>query len=185
VVAEETTTYALRYDMIACCSGKEVLPPMIFTPTEREQIRTRGINTKMLIKYIQDLLAQACGALDRYPLYLVLDRATIHNKKEILQAFHDWGCQDVVDILKMPAQAPKRMSPQDNALFHEWKEKVRNHAPLTKHNIEQIMADEWNNLPVKHLSAYYRHCGLTNLKDPYFDCPLPQAHSHKRRKIGM
>jgi hypothetical protein len=67
------------------------------------------------MKYIQDILAQACGALDRYPLYLVLDKSTIHNKEEMLEAFHDNGCQELVDILKMPTQAPKRMSPQDNA----------------------------------------------------------------------
>jgi hypothetical protein len=184
VVVEETTTYAKRYDMIACCTGQEVLPPIIFSPSDREMIRTRGVNTKMLIKYIQDILAQACGALDRWPLILVLDKASIHNEAEIMEAFRDNGCQDLAFIMKMPTQAGKRMSPVDNSLFHEWKERVRTHNPLTDRNIVQIMSDEWNSLPKRHLAAYYQHCGLTTLKLPYFDCPQPLAHKHKSPRHG-
>ena len=61
----------------------------------------------------------------------------------------------------MPPYAAKRMSPLDNALFHEWKEKIRRRTLLTKENIEGIMADEWNKLNTKHLMAYYQFCGLT------------------------
>ena len=85
----------------------------------------------------------------------------------------------------MPTHAAKRMSPQDNALFHEWKERVRKHAPLTKQSITQIMADEWNNLPIRHLAAYYKHCGLTSLKDVNFDGPQPFAHKHKKARTNM
>jgi hypothetical protein len=73
-----TDSYAPRYDMIACCTSREVLPPMIYSPTERE----RGVTTQMLLDYIRNLLAQAAGALDRYPLYLLLDKSTIHNRRE-------------------------------------------------------------------------------------------------------
>ncbi len=38
-----TTHYAPRYDMIACCTSKEVLPPMIYAPKERG----RGVDTEM------------------------------------------------------------------------------------------------------------------------------------------
>ena len=50
------------------------------------------------------------------------------------------GCQDVQDIWFMPKQAAKRMSPLDNALFHDWKERCRKREPIRKNNIEQIMA---------------------------------------------
>jgi hypothetical protein len=67
----------------------ELFPSTIFSPDERAALGVRGITQKMFIKYIQDILAQACGALDRYPLYLVLDKASIHNEQKILEAFHD------------------------------------------------------------------------------------------------
>lgn len=179
VVVEDTSSYAKRYDMIACITSKEVLPPIIYTPDERKAMNVKGINTKMLVTYIQQILAQAVGALDRYPLYLVLDNATCHNKSQILEAFHDNGCQDLVDVLFMPTQAAKRMSPLDNNLFHEWKERVRKQHPITSKNIEQVMSDEWNNIPPQHLLHYYKHCGLTGRGDVYFDCPQPSVHQHK------
>jgi hypothetical protein len=178
VVVEDTTAYAKRYDMIACCTGKEVLPPIIYTPDERKELSVKGINTKMLVTYIQQILAQAAGALDRYPLYLVIDKATCHNKSQILEAFHDNGCQELVDIWFMPTQAAKRMSPLDNSLFHEWKECCRQHHPISSHHIEQLMADEWNNTSPANLHHYYQHCGLTSRGDAYFDCPQPAVHKH-------
>lgn len=184
VVVEDTTSYAKRFDMIACCTGKEVLPPIIYiyTPDERKELKVKGINTKMLVTYIQQILAQAAGALDRYPLYLILDKATCHSKSQLMEAFHDNGCQSLVDIWFMPTQAAKRMSPLDNSLFHEWKERVRKRHPITKHNIEQLMSDEWNNVinyQLTHLSRYYQHCGLTGRGNVYFDCPQPSVHKHK------
>jgi hypothetical protein len=180
VVVEDTSAYAKRYDMIACITSKEVLPPIIYTPDERKTLSVRGINTKMLVTYIQQILAQACGALDRYPLYLILDKATCHSKSQLLEAFHDNGCQSLVDIWSMPTQAAKRMSPLDNSLFHEWKERVRNRHPITSKNIEQLMSDEWNNIPPQHLSHYYQHCGLTGRGNVYFDCPQPSVHKHQQ-----
>jgi hypothetical protein len=177
VIAEDTTSYARRYDMIACCNGEQVFPPMIFTPQERTDAGVKGINKKMLIKYIQSILAQAIGGIDEYPIIMVLDKAQIH-KGELLQEFHDMGCQDVKEVCLMPTQAVKRMSPLDNALFHDWKERIRKRGPINHHNIQQLMADEWNNTTPQQLQSYYRHCRLTRHQNPYDDCPEPNEHAH-------
>lgn len=95
-----------------------------------------------------------------------------------MQEFHDMGCQDVKHIWFMPPQAAKRMSPLDNALFHDWKERVRKRDPITKRNIQQIMADEWNNLPTSSIRSHYRHCLLPARHDPYGDCPNRTEHNH-------
>lgn len=178
VVVDETTAYAKRFDMIACCTGKELLPPIVYTPTARAQAGVKGINSKLLITYIQTLLAQAVGALDRYPMYLVLDKASCHNEQKILEAFHDNGCQELVEVWKMPTKAAKRMSPLDNALFHDWKESVRHTGPIHESNLEQRMADEWNKLRIDLVQAHYRNCGLVRWHAPYFDCPQPAEHEH-------
>lgn len=177
VLVEDSSNVAARYDMIACVNGDRVFPPMIYTPKDRAEAGVRGINKKMLIKYIQDILAQAIGALDEYPIILTMDRAPIH-KKGILEEFHMMGCQDVKDVWLMPTQAAKRMSPLDNALFHDWKERCRKRGTLTKNNIQQIMADEWNNTSVEKIKHYYKHCLLTSHCDVYADCPDPTVHKH-------
>jgi hypothetical protein len=47
----------------------------------------------MLEQAVESILAQAIGALDKYPVYLVIDKASIH-QQDILQIFHesDRGC---------------------------------------------------------------------------------------------
>ena len=49
---------------------------------------------------------------------------------------------------------------------------------MTLDNIEQVMADEWNNISQTKIRAHYRHCGLTRYTDPYTDCPAPALHQH-------
>ena len=178
VVVEDTTQYAKRFDMIACCTSEEVLPPIIFSPTERQQMGVKGINKRMLLDYISDVLARACSGLDRYPLYLVMDRARIHNVAHILQAFHEAGCQEMKEIILLPKQAAKRMSPLDNSLFHIWKDACRKHEHITERTITRIMADEWNSIPRSTIAAYYKHCKITGRADVFTDCPAPALHNH-------
>jgi transposase len=132
-----TSHYAPRYDMIACCTSREVMPPMVYSPSERG----KGVDTDMLLQYIRNLLAQSAGALDRYPLFLLLDKSTIHNEAKIIETFHDWGCQELVEVIKMPTAAAKRLSPLDNSLFNVWRQRVLRGSPLTRSNIKQRMSD--------------------------------------------
>ena len=178
VEVDDNSSYAPRYDMTACCTHMELFPSTIFSPDKRAALGVRGVTQKMFIKYIQDILAQACGSLDRYPLYLVLDKASIHNEEKILEAFHDNGCQELVEVWKMPTKAGKRMSPLDNALLHHWKERIRGLGKVSKDNAIQRMSDEWNNLPSTLLRSQYRHCGLVRWELPCFDCPQPSVHKH-------
>jgi hypothetical protein len=179
VIATDTSAYAARYDMIACVSGETTLLPKIYTPKERSDAGVKGINGPMLQQFIDDTLAQAVEGLDRYPLALILDRAPIHkNTEQILQSFHDRSSESIKEILLMPPNAAKRMSPLDNSLFHDWKDLCRKHSPLTKSNIEQVMADSWNQIAKETIHAYYKHCGLMRGQDPYFDCPDPVGHAH-------
>lgn len=176
VLATETSSYAARFDMIACCVGDRVLVPKIFSPAERKGADVKGINRAMLLQFVDDVLAQAVEGLDRYPLTLVLDRAQIHKNIDALrQAFADRGSESIKDILLMPANAAKRMSPLDNALFHDWKEVCRKHTPATKRNIQQIMNDAWMKMKP---GPHYKNAGLMRNQDPYFDCPAPAVHQH-------
>jgi hypothetical protein len=171
-----TSKYAPRYDMIACCTGREVLPPIIYSPKERDG----GVTAAMLLDYIRNLLAQAAGALDRYPLYLITDRSTIHNEGKMMETFHDWGCQELVEIIMMPPAAAKRLSPLDNCLFNLWRQRVLTEGALTRSSIRRRMSDAWNSITAADLQTQYRNCGLMRHQDVYFDCPSSAAHRHGR-----
>jgi hypothetical protein len=174
IETSSTSAYSIRYDMIACCSGTTALPPIIYSPKERP----KGVNTSMLLEYIRNLLAQAAGALDVYPLLLVLDKATIHSEQKMKQEFHDWGCQELVEVIKMPSASAKRLSPLDNALFNLWRQRVLDGLPLTKDNIKLRMSNAWNSITAEDIQLQYRNCGLMRGQDVYFDCPQPTVHKH-------
>jgi hypothetical protein len=178
VLVEDTTSYAARYDMIAAVVGDQVLPPMIYSPQDRASRGVQGIQAKMLIEFIEDVLARAISGLDRYPIILVLDRATIHSIDKVREAFHNVGCEELKEVILMPTQAAKRTSPLDNALFHEWKERVRKNFPLTKNNIITVMNNEWHNTKPQNIRNYYNHCCITRGQNVYKDCPKPNTHHH-------
>ena len=177
VIATDTSSYAKRFDMIACINRDQTFAPVIYTPSERSSVGVKGINTEMLIDYIYSTLGQETAALDNPPLTLVVDRARIHQEEGILDAFRERGGH-VMEVMKMPPNAAKRLSPLDNALFHDWKEAIRRHGPLTLSNIEQVMADEWNRISTDKIQSHYKHCGLIGRVDSYFDCPDPTSHCH-------
>ena len=97
-----------------------------------------------------------------------------------METFHDWGCQELTEVIKMPAATAKRLSPLDNSLFNIWRQKVLEKGPLKKHNIKTRMSDAWNDITAEDIQAQYRHCGLTGNQDVYFDCPNASQHSHVR-----
>jgi hypothetical protein len=177
VIVEDDTSYAKRFDMIACINGGQVFAPCIYTPKERSDAGVKGINTEMLVDYILNTLGQETWALDRAPLTLVVDRSRVHNIERMMEAFKERGGH-VMDIILMPSKAAKRLSPLDNALFHDFKQAVRKHGPLTLRNIEQVMSDEWNRITGEQIKSHYHHCGLVCYTDVYRDCPLPRQHHH-------
>ena len=176
IETSSTSSYAKRFDMIACCSGHAVLPPIIYAPTERD----KGVTRDMLLQYVRNLLAQAAGALDTYPLVLYLDRSPIHDADQMIQEFHDWGCQDLKQIVKIPPTSAKRLSPLDNSLFNLWRQRVLAGGPLTLRNVKGRMSAAWESITKADIQAQYRHCGLTRGQDVYFDCPDPKSHKHAR-----
>ncbi len=163
-----------RYDMIGAITGKTTLPPTIYDSTERG----KGLTTKMLLNYIRDVLAQACGALDIYPMILVLDHASIHVPNKIMEVFHEWGCQSLTEVIKLPPSTAKRVSPLDNALFNIWKTKVLKHGFLTKQSIRTKMSDAWNQITEKQIHEQYKKSGIIRGTNVYYDCPNPTAHRH-------
>jgi len=175
IESSNTSSYAPRYDMIACCSGTTTLPPVIYDSSERG----RGVTQEMLLQHIRNLLAQAAGALDVYPLLLVVDRSGIHQPDNMLRELHDWGCQEMKEVLLLPPASAKRLSPLDNSLFNLWRTRVLADGGLTKHNIRRRMSDAWNSITAEDIRAQYRNCGLMRHQDVYFDCPNPTAHKHR------
>jgi hypothetical protein len=178
VIVEDNTSYAARYDMICFMSGEKVFPAIVYSPEDRASRGVKGITSDMLNEFIVNQLGPSLGAYDRYPLYIICDRSTIHNIDKMNDSFIEGYCHEVKEIRYMPSKSAKRLSPLDNGLFHDWKERCRKHSPLTKKNIISVMITEWERTTSEQLFKYYKHCGLTYSRNVYADCPNPHEHKH-------
>ncbi len=56
-------------------------------------------------------LCPSITELDPCPMYLVLDKSNIHNTSKIEQAFCNVGYTGLTEVLILPTQAAKRVSP--------------------------------------------------------------------------
>jgi hypothetical protein len=182
VKVKSTDKYGPRYDMITFINGDQVFPPIIYTPEERKKRRVKGITADMLNSFIEDYLARSIAGIDKYPLYLLCDKSSIHNIEQMKESFQNGLCFEIVDISFMPTKSAKRLSPLDNGLYHLWKNNVRKTYPQDEKNIVQIMSDEWNKITKEQIHKMLKHCKVTYGGDVYGDCPCPKLHSHKQNK---
>jgi hypothetical protein len=178
IIVDDNSSYAARYDMIAWISGDSIFPVTIYSPADRAKLGVSGITKEMLNQCIINSVSRYVGIKDHYPWYVVCDKSTIHNKKEIIESFQDGGVHEIVDVLFMPTKAAKRLSPLDNGIFHLWKERCRQQGKFTTNNIISIMTREWEKITKEEIQHAYHHCGLTTSKNIYFDCPKPIVHQH-------
>jgi hypothetical protein len=132
----------------------------------------------MLIDYIETVLCPSINVLDQCPIYLVFDKSNIHNVSKVEQALRNHECTKSVKVLFIPTQAAKRINPLDNTLFHEWKERMRQHSLLTEETLITTMINEWYNTEAKNIKHHYDHCAITRGQDVYKDCPFPSKHCH-------
>jgi hypothetical protein len=177
VTVTDTGSYAARIDMFACIHESGPLPASTLGPIERKEEGVKGITTNLLVRYITDTLAPAVAGLGQSSYVLVLDNARIHNLAKIIEAFASSGVV-IERLVYLPTLAAKRLSPLDNALFHDWKEKIRSQCPLKLANLPRIMVQEWTRINNDLIRAHYKNCGFTRGCDPYFDCPKPTVHKH-------
>ena len=177
VTVTDTGSYAARIDMFACIHESGTLPALTITPAQRKKEGVQGLNTELLIRYITKTLSPAVAALAQSSYVLVLDNARIHNSSKIIDAFARAGVT-IEELIYMPTLAAKRLSPLDNALFHDWKDTVRSHCPLSLSNLPRIMVREWKALDKHLIQSHYKHCGFVRGCAPYFDCPKPRMHKH-------
>jgi hypothetical protein len=177
VTVTDTGAYAGRIDMIACIHESGALPAFTLTPAQRQRDGVKVLTTNHLIRFITHTLAPAVATLPQSSFVLILDKSRIHNRKKIIDAFATAGVS-IEEVLQLPSQAAKRLSPLDNALFHDWKDRVRAHCPLSLGSISRIMTREWEAITQDQIRAHYRHCGFYRGCSLYLDCSRPSVHKH-------
>lgn len=163
VLVQKPEAFAARLDIIAAATSEETLPLGLFGPKDRKRLGSKGITKAMFNGYMADTLGPAIAGLNTDCMKLVVDGARIHNLKEIEQALDNAGADNVEEIVLLPKEVAKHVSPLDNALFHDFKEAVRDRVKNERVNMPTLkrrVRKMWASIKPEKLEAHYRKSRL-------------------------
>jgi hypothetical protein len=153
--------YTPRIDVIGACHAHGVLPITFLTPEERTRKGVKGWTKTMVLEWVRDVLGPAIDGLGVDDVIVVFDRGLAMRSHQAMTALKDGGCKNVSQVWVMETGIAKHVSPLDNALWHEWKDRVRKNEPISQLSAVRIGETEWNATPPAHVEDYYRKCALT------------------------
>jgi hypothetical protein len=153
--------YSPRVDVTGACYGHGVLSLKAMTPEERSRFGVKGWTKSLILSWMRNELARDIDMLDLQNMVVVLDKGLSITATEVLNSIHEGGCSNVTEVWIMETGIAKHVSPLDNTLWHDWKERIRKREPISELSLIRICKQEWLRTSVPHLEGYYRKCALT------------------------
>ena len=160
-----TTYFPPRVVVIGGVAYGATLPLQIMTPDDRKRLGIKGWRKRMVLDWMRVCLAPSINALGVDGMVVVADKALRIRPADIVDAVRAGGCSRVRTAWLIPTAAAKLVSPLDNTLWHEYKERVRKRLPTNIKQLRRALLDEWQAIDPEHIRNYYRHCALTRTAD--------------------
>lgn len=160
VSSRSAPRYSPRIDVMSACVGDQVLDIDILTPEQRRRDGVKGYTKKYVLTWLREKLAPCIHALRREGMVVVFDKGLSMTPSEAKGVLVEGGCPEDIQVWIMETGIAKHCSPLDNALWHEWKERVRGQQPISELSLLRIIPRQWYSIPAKHIKGYYRKCAL-------------------------
>lgn len=113
----------------------------VLTPDERKRAGVKGYTKERVLKWFRTTLASNIHALHRKRIVVVVDKALKKKPEEAVGALVAGGCADDVQVWVMETNIAKYCSPLGNAIWHEWKDRVRADQPASESNYFELSND--------------------------------------------
>lgn len=165
VAIESKNLYPKRVDIMGAISYDKTLSLEISLPSKRSNEKRKGYRKRDILKFISSQLAKALPKLKIKDMILLIDKGCRVSREEAMQAFQNGNCHCVKDVMILPTQSGKHISPLDNCLWHELKDDVRTQVPTTEEDMVRAIRYSWKKISSDHLHRYYKHCALTRGQD--------------------
>jgi len=174
VRAEKHEKYEPRVDMWGAITYSGPLVCETLTSKQRKKVtnsktKKKGVKgyTKSLVKkFLKTKLAPKIKELKQGPI-ICMDKGLAFKVEEVKEAIHDGGGTNLCDVWFFPTNTAKFVSPLDNNIWHELKERVRAQKPATEDSTARTLQRQFMATQPTAIENYYRHCSLTRRSDPY------------------
>ena len=163
VSSRTASRYTPRVDVMGACVGDRVLDLDVLTPQQRRAAGVKGYTKERVLSWFRQTLARQVRALPFKDIVVVVDKALSIRPEDIKQAMADGQCHNVAQAWVMETGIAKHCSPLDNAIWREWKDRIRAAGPVSESALSRIIQREWYAMPSDHVTNYYRKCALMSL----------------------
>jgi len=156
-----------RVDFMGAVSGRRLLAFETKSPQERKAAGVKGWTKAMVLAFVREQLAPAVTEAELSGVTIVMDKALRITPEEVKSEMKEGGVDDVREVVILPTGSAKYVSPLDNTLWHELKQRVRARSTPTVEAAITALEQEWNAIPTASLGNSYRHCALTRGSDAF------------------
>ena len=166
VIGKRPKNWEPRFDFMGACTGRRLLALETRTPAERKAAGKKGWWKEDVIGFFRDTVAWAVLEADLHGVVIVIDKGLKITSGEVMAAMEEGGVDDVEEAVILPSSTAKYISPLDNTLWHDLKERIRARPLTSPAQALAALRAEWEATPLEHLRNYYHHCSLTRRTDP-------------------
>ena len=147
--------------MMGALNGKELIAIETKTPEQRRAAGVRGWNKPSVLSFIRKRVAKFVRDNEISGAVVVIDKALRISVAEVKAAMIQGRAEGVGQPVIMPPATAKFISPLDNTLWHQLKDKIRAHSSRTANGWAQVIRNEWQAITPEQIHNYYKHCALT------------------------
>jgi hypothetical protein len=147
-------------------SGTQRVAFQTMTSIQRKMKGVKGWTKPMILNFIRVKVAKKIKEEKLQGARVVVDKALCVSPQQIREELKKGGVEEAKLPVVLPTSSAKHVSPLDNTLWHQLKERVRNRKPTTERGMVRVLLEEWNNITPEQLHRYYHHSGLTRRSDP-------------------
>lgn len=175
--AEKPEKYEPRVDIIGAVSYNAPLACETKTSTQRRKIPNpkkkktgvKGYTKPMVKNFLKNKLAPKIMDMKIKDVVVCMDKGLSFKEEEAKEQLEAGGAQNVKEVLILPTNTAKHVSPLDNTLWHSLKERVRARKPRTENGTARILKEEFMAISETNIQSYFKKCKLTWRSDPSGD----------------
>jgi hypothetical protein len=160
---------AIGYHAPLACETKTSKQRRTIPNPKRGKKGVKGYTKPMVKNFLKKQLAPKIMEMKVKDVIVCMDKGLSFKAEEAKEQIVAGGAENVKDVLILPTNTAKHVSPLDNTLWHSLKERVRARKPKSEVATARILKEEFMGISQTDIQSYFRMCKLTWRSDPSED----------------
>ena len=152
---------AVGYNGPLACETKTSSQRRVIPNPKKGKTGVKGYTKPMVKDFIRSELAPKIMEIKVKDVVVVMDKGLSFKAEEAKKQFTAGEAKNVKNVLILPTNTAKYVSPLDNTLWHSLKERVRARKPKTEAGTARILKEEFMGINQTDIQNYFTKCKLS------------------------